>query len=72
MRDPKPRPNQKVYLRALAAMTPSEKAAKVFELSDAAKARFREGLRLRFPHLAEAQLHAIYLERLARCHNKNY
>ena len=68
----KPRPNRQAYLRALSRMTPTEKAAKVFELSDDSKARFRDGLRLRFPHLSDAERHALYLRRMAACHNRNY
>lgn len=70
--DPKPRPNRQTYMRALARMSPSAKAAKVFELSDDAKARFRDGIRVRFPYLTDAGRHLIYLERMAACHNRNY
>ena len=45
---------------------------KAFELSDLTKKIFREGLRRRFPDLAEAEFHKLYLERLALCHNRNY
>ena len=68
----KRQPNRGRYLQTLARMTASEKAAKVFELSDAANQRFREGLRLRFPKMSEADRHVIFLQRLAACHNRNY
>ena len=53
-------------------MTPAERAAKAFELSALSKRLFMEGLRRRFPDLAEADLHRLALERLAKCHNRNY
>ena len=53
-------------------MGPSRRAAKAFELSDMTKQVFRDGLRRRFPDLPEAELHALFLQRLARCHNRNY
>jgi hypothetical protein len=53
-------------------MTPSQRAAKAFELSEMTKQLFREGLRRRFPHLSKAELHRLFLEGLARCHNRNY
>jgi hypothetical protein len=72
MGDIKPRPGHAEYLRVLARMTPSQRAMKAFELSGFAKSSFRQGLRRRFPAASEAELHAIYLERLAACHNRNY
>jgi hypothetical protein len=70
--DPKPRPNHKIYLQILSRMTAEQKLQRVFELSDLAKSLFREGLRERFPDAAEEELHRIYLERLEKCHNRNY
>ena len=70
--DPKPRPNHEQYIRALRAMTPSQRAMKAFELSEMSRRLFRQGLRKRFPHLSEAEFHALYLKRLALCHNRNY
>ncbi len=71
-RDPKPRPNHRRYLEVLRNMTPGERLAKSFELSEMAKALFRQGLRERFPHLDEAAFHQLFLERLEKCHNQNY
>lgn len=70
--DPKPRPNHQAYLEALSRMTPSERAAKAFELSDMSKRLFREGLRRRFPDVSEAELQRLFLQGLAKCHNQNY
>jgi hypothetical protein len=70
--NPKPRPNHQLYLQSLHRMGPARRAAKAFELSDMTKRVFRDGLRRRFPDLPEAELHALFLKQLARCHNRNY
>jgi hypothetical protein len=68
----KPRPNHRMYLEVLRRMTPEQRITKAFELSEMTRILFRQGLRERFPDLPEEQFHALYLERLARCHNSNY
>ncbi|MGH7213797.1 MAG: hypothetical protein ACREIT_03420 [Tepidisphaeraceae bacterium] len=68
----KPRPNHAEYLAALRRMTPEQRLRKAFELSDMTKSLFREGLRRRFPEKSERELHEIFLDRLRRCHNRNY
>ncbi|WP_437226363.1 hypothetical protein SH661x_004545 [Planctomicrobium sp. SH661] len=68
----KSRPNHQEYLRVLEAMGPEARAAKSFELSDLTKRVFREGLRDRFPDLPEVEFHQLFLDRLAKCHNRNY
>jgi hypothetical protein len=70
--DPKPRPNHRRYLEVLRGMTAEQKLQIVFELSEMTKSLFREGLRKRFPDATEQELHRIYLERLEKCHNRNY
>lgn len=70
--DPKPRPQHEAYLRILRAMTPEERLRKAFELSAFSKALFKQGLRQRFPNLTKVELHRLFLERLALCHNSNY
>lgn len=72
IRDPKPRPNQGLYLEVLRRMTPEERLLKVFELSDMSKRLLRDGLRHSFPEAGELDLQRIFLERLAKCHNQNY
>jgi len=69
---PKPRPNHRAYLEILRSMTPEQKLQKVFELSQLGKSLFREGLQKRFPEATEAQLHQLFLDRLEKCHNRNY
>jgi hypothetical protein len=70
--DPKPRPNHRRYIAALQKMSPEQRLAKAFELSAFAKALFRDGLRQRFPELSEEDFQRLFLERLAKCHNRNY
>jgi hypothetical protein len=70
--DPKPRPNHELYLRVLRRMTPQQRLARALELSAMTKALFRQGLRKRFPDLSEEAFHRLFLERLEKCHNRNY
>jgi len=70
--DIKERPNHKVYLKTLRAMTPEQRLLKAFELSEFTKQLFISGLRRRFPDLGEAEFHKLLLERLEKCHNRNY
>jgi len=53
-------------------MTPAQRLAKAMELSDLGKRLFLHGLRKRFLDANEAQIRRIYLERTAKCHNRNY
>ena len=70
--NPKPRPNHRRYVEILRRMTPEQKLAKVFELSEFAKALFRHGLRKRLGDIPEEQFRQIWLERIEKCHNRNY
>jgi hypothetical protein len=70
--DPKPHPNDVRYIQVLRSMTPAQRLAKAFELTDLGRRLFAEGLRRRHPGLPEAELRRIYLEHLARCHNRIY
>jgi hypothetical protein len=60
------------YLLALSRMTPAQRVEQAMELSDNVRRIFKDGLRNRFPSLSDAELHPLYLERLALCHNRNY
>ncbi len=53
-------------------MTPEQRLAKAFELSEFAKQLFIQGLRQRHPELSEAEFHKLLLARLEKCHNRNY
>jgi hypothetical protein len=68
----KPRPNHRQYIQTLRSMTPSQRLAKAFELSDFSKQIFIHGLRRRFPYLSEQEFAELLLQRLAKCHNRNY
>jgi len=68
----KRRPNHRIYIRTLRRMTPNDKLLKVFELSELSRKLFFRGLRRRFPDLGDTALMKIYLERLDKCHNRNY
>ena len=64
--------NHKLYIQVLRQMTPEERLLKAFELSEFSKQLFIHGLRRRFPDLPEEEFHTLLLERLEKCHNRNY
>ena len=70
--DIKPRPNHRRYVKILRRMTPAQRLAKAFELTEFSRQLFKDGLRRRHPDLTEAEIHKLYLDRLRRCHNQNY
>jgi hypothetical protein len=43
---------------------------KAFELADLSRELSRDGLHRRFPGAGEERLQRLYLERLAKCHNR--
>jgi hypothetical protein len=53
-------------------MSPAARLAKAFELSEDSKRLFLAGLRARFPALSDPELHRLALQRLEKCHNRNY
>jgi hypothetical protein len=70
--DPKPRPNHKLYIRMLRRMTPGQRLAKAFDLSEFTRRLFADGLRKRFPDLSEDEFQELLRTRLEKCHNRNY
>jgi len=68
----KKRPSHKIYIQALRRMTPEKRLLKAFELSQFSKELFLQGLHRRFPGLSEEAIRKIYLERINKCHNRNY
>jgi hypothetical protein len=68
----KPKVNRSLYIQALSRMTPAQRLAKAMELSELGKRLFLHGLRRRFPGADEKKILAEYLNRTARCHNRNY
>lgn len=65
-------PNHSLYLQTLRKMTPTQRLAKAFELSAIAKELYMVGLHKRFAAKDGAEIKKIYLERIAKCHNRNY
>ena len=72
MRDIKPHPNHRQYIHMLRHMTPEQRLAKTFELSEFTKQLFLHGLRRRFPHLSQQDFEQLVFTRLAKCHNRTY
>ena len=70
--NPKPRPNHKPYLQSRQRLTPAQRLMKAYELSAFSKQLFIDGLRKRFPDLPHDEFHRLLLDRLAKCHNRNY
>ena len=70
--DPKPRPNHRKYIVTLRRMTPEQRLAKAFELSDFSRQLFIQGLRSRYPDLDDESFRRLLLARLEKCHNRNY
>ena len=68
----KKHPNHKIYLQVLRRMSGEQRLLKAFELSEFANQLFVQGLRNAFPHLCEEDFRKLLLERLAKCHNRNY
>lgn len=68
----KPNPNHHVYLAILQRMTPEQRLSKAFELSTMTKELFLSGLKKRFSSKSEMEIKAIYLDRIAKCYNRNY
>lgn len=68
----KPRPNHTIYLHTLKKMTPEQRLAKAFELSEMTKQLFLHGLRKRFSQKSDEEIKQIYLKRITKCYNRNY
>ncbi len=66
------RANHGLYIRTLRRMTSEARLLKSFELSEFSRALFLHGLHRRFPDLSDDAIKKIYLERLNKCHNRNY
>jgi hypothetical protein len=65
-------PNHRQYLLALSKMGAELRLMKAFELSALTKQLFLTGLHKSFPDKSEAEIKEIYLQRLAKCYNRNY
>jgi hypothetical protein len=70
--DIKPRPNHDRYIAARRNMTPEQRLTKALGLSKMTKDLFLVGLHRRFSAKSESEIMEIYLDRIAKCHNRNY
>jgi hypothetical protein len=70
--DIKPRPNHKLYIQTLRRMSPEQRLLKAFELSEFTRQLFIHGLHKRFPDLTDGEFRKLLMERLEKCHNRNY
>lgn len=68
----KPHPNHSVYLKTLQQMTPEQHLAKAFELSAMTKELFLLVLQKRFSFKSKNEIMKLYMERIAKCYNRNY
>ena len=68
----KERLNHKIYIQVLRQMSPEERLLRAFELSEFTRQLFVHGLRKRFPDLSDEEFKKLHLERLDKCHNRNY
>lgn len=68
----KHRQNHREYLKVLGAMTSAQRAKIAFDLSERNKRLLKQALRKRFPDMEDDELHQLFLDRLAKCHNQNY
>lgn len=65
-------PNHKIYIQVLRKMSPEKRLLKAFELSEFADQLFIHGLHKRYPNLPDEEFKKILMERLNKCHNRNY
>ena len=70
--DMKKRLNRKKYIDILKKMSAEQKLLKIFELSEFTKKLFIHGLRKRYPNIDDQEFHKLLLDRLEKCHNRNY
>ena len=70
--DIKDRPNHRIYIRVLREMSPEKRLLKALELSEFVKQLFIHGLHKRFPNLSDEEFKKLLLERLDKCHNRDY
>jgi hypothetical protein len=65
-------PNHRQYLTTLNKMSAEQRLLKALELSAITKELFLSGLDKRFPDKTKLEIKEIYLQRLAKCYNRNY
>ncbi len=67
----KPAPNRSLYMEALRRMTPEQRLAKAFELTEMSREALRAGIEQRWPDATQQRRQEMYLERLERCRSRN-
>lgn len=65
-------PGERIYIDVLKRMTPEGRLLKAFDLYEFATHCFLHGLSKRFPDATDDEIRKIYLERIDKCHNRNY
>ena len=53
-------------------MSAEQRLSKAFELSELTKNLFLDGLKKTFSEKTNEEIRKIYLERIAKCYNRNY
>jgi hypothetical protein len=66
----KAQPNRRIYIETLRRMTPEQRLAKAFELSDMTRDALRAGLAQRYPDATSEELTGMVIERLERCRRR--
>ncbi len=61
-----------VYINILKKMSPQQRLLKSFELTEFGKTLLLEGLKVKYSCLGDKEIRKIYIERLIKCHNRNY
>lgn len=70
--DPKPRPNHARTIGILRGMSADARLREALRLGESSRQLFEAGLHKARPGLSDADLHRLLLERLDKCHNRNY
>ena len=60
------------YIATLRKLTPAQRLRLTFELTEFSRSLFKQGLKERFPEKSDAEIEVLFLERIDRCHNRNY
>ena len=66
--DIKPRPNHALYIESLRRMSPAQRLAKTFELTEFSRELLHNGFRKHHPGFTEEDLRAVLAQRLTRRH----
>jgi hypothetical protein len=70
--DPKLRPNHARTIGILRGMSSDARLRAALELGESSRKLFEAGLRKARPGLSDSEMHRLLLERLDKCHNRNY